>query len=161
MPTETTYTSARANFASLCNDVATTRDVVIVKRGGRMLIANLTISAERHGVQAVGAAVGLSAVELRGLLGAALIFATSSVGSLGEVVVRDTAAVNGTGGSALAMGKDLLDLGIYVSGFGFPVVPQGQARLRAQVSAAHTRADLDMAADAFVEVARRHGVLPA
>ncbi len=34
MPTETTYTSARANFASLCNDVATTRDVVIVKRRG-------------------------------------------------------------------------------------------------------------------------------
>lgn len=34
MPTETTYTSARANFATLCNDVAATRDVVIIKRRG-------------------------------------------------------------------------------------------------------------------------------
>jgi len=68
------------------------------------------------------------------------------------VIVGDTAL-------ALAMGKDLLGRGVYVSGFGFPVVPQGQARLRAQISAAHTREDLDRAVDAFVEVARRHGVL--
>jgi glycine C-acetyltransferase len=68
------------------------------------------------------------------------------------VIVGDTAL-------ALAMGKDLLERGVYVSGFGFPVVPQGQARLRAQVSAAHTREDLDRAVDAFVEVARRRKVL--
>jgi glycine C-acetyltransferase len=68
------------------------------------------------------------------------------------VIVGDTAL-------ALVMGKDLLERGVYVSGFGFPVVPQGQARLRAQISATHTREDLDRAADAFVEVARRHGVL--
>ena len=68
------------------------------------------------------------------------------------VIVGDTAL-------ALAMGKDLLERGVYVSGFGFPVVPQGHARLRAQVSAAHTREDLDTAVAAFVEVAKRHGVL--
>jgi glycine C-acetyltransferase len=68
------------------------------------------------------------------------------------VIVGDTAL-------ALAMGKDLLERGVYVSGFGFPVVPQGQARLRAQVSAAHTREDLDRAVDAFVAVARAHNVL--
>jgi glycine C-acetyltransferase len=68
------------------------------------------------------------------------------------VIVGDTAL-------ALAMGKDLLERGVYVSGFGFPVVPQGHARLRAQISAAHTREDLDRAVDAFVEVAKRHGVL--
>jgi len=39
------------------------------------------------------------------------------------------------------------------------VVPQGQARLRAQISAAHTREDLNRAVDAFVGVARQHGVI--
>ena len=68
------------------------------------------------------------------------------------VIVGDTAL-------ALAMGKDLLDRGVYVSGFGYPVVPQGQARLRAQISAAHTKEDLNRAVDAFVAVARQHGVI--
>jgi glycine C-acetyltransferase len=68
------------------------------------------------------------------------------------VIVGDTAL-------ALAMGKDLLARGVYVSGFGYPVVPQGQARLRAQISAAHTREDLNRAVDAFVTVARQHGVI--
>jgi antitoxin YefM len=45
MPTETTYTSARANLASLCNDVATTRDVVIIKRRGAEDVA-LVAAAE-------------------------------------------------------------------------------------------------------------------
>jgi len=68
------------------------------------------------------------------------------------VIVGDTAL-------ALAMGKDLLMRGVYVSGFGYPVVPQGQARLRAQISAAHTREDLNRSVDAFVAVARQHGVI--
>lgn len=68
------------------------------------------------------------------------------------VIVGDTAL-------ALAMGKELLARGVYVSGFGYPVVPHGQARLRAQVSAAHTREDLNRAVDAFVAVARQHGVV--
>jgi len=48
-----------------------------------------------------------------------------------------------------------------VSGFGFPVVPQGQARLRCQISAAHTREHLDRAIDAIAEVAAQFGVLAA
>ena len=63
------------------------------------------------------------------------------------VIVGDTA-------KALAMGKALFEEGVYVSGFGFPVVPQGQARLRCQVSAAHERADLDRAVDAFRKVGK-------
>jgi glycine C-acetyltransferase len=55
--------------------------------------------------------------------------------------------------------KDLLDEGIYVIGFFFPVVPQGQARIRTQMSAAHTRAHIDRAVDAFVKVGKRLGVL--
>ena len=68
------------------------------------------------------------------------------------VIVGDTA-------KALAMGKALFAEGIYVSGFGYPVVPHGQARLRCQVSAAHERADLDRAVDAFRKVGRQFGVV--
>jgi glycine C-acetyltransferase len=46
----------------------------------------------------------------------------------------------------------LLDEGIYVTGFFYPVVPQGQARIRVQVSAAHTRAQLDKCIAAFRKV---------
>jgi glycine C-acetyltransferase len=68
------------------------------------------------------------------------------------VIVGDTA-------KALAMGKALFEEGVYVSGFGFPVVPQGQARLRCQVSAAHARADLDEAVGAFKKVGKTFGVI--
>jgi len=68
------------------------------------------------------------------------------------VIVGDTA-------KALAMGKALFEEGIYVSGFGYPVVPQGQARLRCQVSAAHERPALDRAVDAFRKVGKKFGVI--
>ncbi|MGH8123669.1 MAG: glycine C-acetyltransferase [Rudaea sp.] len=55
--------------------------------------------------------------------------------------------------------KDLLDEGIYVIGFFFPVVPQGQARIRTQMSAAHTPAQIDRAVVAFAKVGRRLGVI--
>ena len=55
--------------------------------------------------------------------------------------------------------KELLDEGIYVIGFFFPVVPQGQARIRTQMSAAHTREQIDRVVTAFVKVGRKLGVL--
>ncbi len=57
------------------------------------------------------------------------------------------------------MAKDLLDEGIYVIGFFFPVVPKGQSRIRVQISAAHDRPHLDKAIDAFTKVGRKHGVI--
>ena len=53
----------------------------------------------------------------------------------------------------------LLDEGIYAIGFFFPVVAQGQARIRTQISAAHTREQLDRAIDAFIRIGRELGVL--
>lgn len=53
----------------------------------------------------------------------------------------------------------LLEEGIYAIGFFFPVVPQGQARIRTQMSAAHTREHLDRAIAAFVKIGRELGVL--
>ena len=57
------------------------------------------------------------------------------------------------------MAADLLDEGIYVIGFSFPVVPKGQARIRVQVSAAHTDAHVDRCLEAFAKVGRRHGAI--
>ena len=61
------------------------------------------------------------------------------------IIVGETAA-------AIQMSDMLLAEGVFATGFGFPVVPQGQARLRCQVSAAHTRDDLDEAIAALVRV---------
>jgi glycine C-acetyltransferase len=63
------------------------------------------------------------------------------------VIVGDTA-------KAIRMSEMLLDRGVFVTGFGFPVVPKGEARLRCQISAAHSRADLDEALEAFASVGR-------
>jgi glycine C-acetyltransferase len=63
------------------------------------------------------------------------------------IIVGETSA-------AIQMSDMLLDEGVFVTGFGYPVVPQGQARVRCQVSAAHTRRDLDEAVAAFKKVGR-------
>ena len=62
---------------------------------------------------------------------------------------------------AQRMAAALLAEGVYVVGFAYPVVPEGQARIRAQVSAAHTPAQLEQACAAFVRVGRSLGVLTA
>ena len=64
------------------------------------------------------------------------------------IIVGETAA-------AIQMSDMLLDEGVFVTGFGYPVVPQGHARVRCQISAAHTRADLDQAISAFKTVGRK------
>ena len=57
------------------------------------------------------------------------------------------------------MAEKLLEKGIYVIGFSYPVVPKGQARIRTQMSAAHTIEHVDKAVDAFIEVGRELGVI--
>ena len=57
----------------------------------------------------------------------------------------------GDAGLATRMSELMLSKGVYVIGFSFPVVPMGKARIRAQVSAAHSRDDLERATRAFVE----------
>ena len=65
------------------------------------------------------------------------------------------------GDAALAaqMSDKLLERGIYVIGFSFPVVPKGQARIRTQMSAAHSREQLDKAIAAFTDVGRELGII--
>lgn len=64
------------------------------------------------------------------------------------VIIGETAA-------AIRMSELLLDEGVFVTGFGYPVVPQGTARVRCQISAAHTQEDLDEALRAFSKVGKR------
>ncbi len=60
---------------------------------------------------------------------------------------------------AIQMSDLLLQEGVFVTGFGFPVVPQGEARVRCQVSAAHTRDDLDAVVAAFKSAGKKAGLL--
>jgi glycine C-acetyltransferase len=60
---------------------------------------------------------------------------------------------------AIRMSELLLDEGVFVTGFGYPVVPQGHARIRCQLSAGHTRDDLDFALSAFKRVGTKLGLI--
>jgi glycine C-acetyltransferase len=68
------------------------------------------------------------------------------------VILGETAA-------AIRASELLLEEGVFVTGFGFPVVPQGEARVRCQLSAAHSREDLDEALEAFGRVGRQLGLI--
>ena len=68
------------------------------------------------------------------------------------IIVGETA-------TAIQMSDMLLGEGVFVTGFGFPVVPQGQARVRCQLSAAHSRDDLDKAIAAFKTVGKKLGII--
>ncbi|HEX6852675.1 MAG TPA: glycine C-acetyltransferase [Candidatus Polarisedimenticolaceae bacterium] len=68
------------------------------------------------------------------------------------IILGDTAL-------AIRASERMLEEGVFVTGFGFPVVPQGHARVRCQISASHTREDLDFAVEAFRKVGRELGLL--
>jgi glycine C-acetyltransferase len=68
------------------------------------------------------------------------------------IIVGETSA-------AIRMSDMLLAQGVFVTGFGFPVVPQGEARVRCQISASHTRDDLDRAVAAITSVGRQLGII--
>ena len=89
---------------------------------------------------------------LRDLLRAGGLNPLEGDSAIVPVIVGDTAL-------AIRMSKLLLDSGVFVTGFGFPVVPEGTARIRFQVSAAHTRAHLEQAAAAAVTAAGTLGLL--
>ncbi len=75
-------------------------------------------------------------------IGAAGFSVLQSPTAICPIIVHDTA-------KAIAMSKRLLELGVFVIGFGYPVVPEGHARLRVQISAAHTSAHVDRLVDAL------------
>ncbi len=78
-------------------------------------------------------------------IGAAGFDVLESPTAICPIIVGDTA-------KAIAMSTRLLELGVFVIGFGYPVVPEGEARLRVQISAAHTDADIDALVDALAQL---------
>jgi glycine C-acetyltransferase len=60
---------------------------------------------------------------------------------------------------AVRLADRLLELGVYVIGFSYPVVPMGKARIRTQMSAGHTREHLDRAIEAFTTAGRELGLI--
>jgi len=87
----------------------------------------------------------------------------NAIGKLGFTIKGDLHPIVpimlGDARLASAMADDLLEEGIYVIGFSFPVVPKGEARIRVQISAGHTKDDLDLAVSAFAKIGAKHKVI--
>ncbi len=100
-----------------------------------------------------------ASTELRDQLEANTKFFREGMGKLGFNILPGTHPICPVmlGDAALAgkFAEAMLAKGVYVVGFSYPVVPQGKARIRTQISAAHSRADLELAINAFAEVKAR------
>ncbi len=55
--------------------------------------------------------------------------------------------------------RDMLELGIYVIGFSFPVVPKDEARIRVQISASHSKSHLDKALESFSKCGKKYNII--
>ena len=91
---------------------------ILMREPERVAKLRANTAAAREGIRAVGFEV------------------LESPTAICPIIVHDTA-------KAIAMSARLLELGVFVIGFGYPVVPEGEARLRCQISAAHEKAHLD------------------
>lgn len=91
--------------------------------------------------------------ELRDRLEANTAYFRDQMGAVGYEVLQGTHPITpimlGSAHKATALADKMLEKGVYVIGFSYPVVPEGKARIRTQISAAHSRADLDFAIQAF------------
>ena len=100
--------------------------------------------------------------ELRDTLEANTRFFREAMSSLGYVILPGTHPISpimlGDAALAARVAEAMLVKGVYVVGFSFPVVPQGKARIRTQISAAHSQADLEFAVKSFGEVKRELGI---
>jgi glycine C-acetyltransferase len=100
--------------------------------------------------------------ELRDKLETNTKFFRAAMGQSGFNIVPGTHPITpimlGDAVVAAKMAEKMLEKGVYVIGFSFPVVPQGKARIRTQLSAAHSREDLEFAVKAFTEVKREMSI---
>jgi glycine C-acetyltransferase len=103
-----------------------------------------------------------ASTELRDTLEANTRFFREGLASLGFKVLPGTHPICpimlGDAALAVKVADAMLTKGVYVIGFSYPVVPKGEARIRTQISAAHTRADLEFALNAFAAVKREMGL---
>ena len=103
-----------------------------------------------------------SSTELRDTLEANTRYFREAMASLGYTILPGTHPISpimlGDATLAAKVAEAMLAKGVYVVGFSYPVVPQGKARIRTQISAAHTRADLEFAVKCFAEVKQELGI---
>jgi glycine C-acetyltransferase len=103
-----------------------------------------------------------ASTELRDRLEANTAFFRQQMAKLGFHILKGTHPIVpvmlGAAELATRFADDMLQKGVYVIGFSYPVVPHGKARIRTQISAAHTRADLEFAVQTFAEVKRDLGL---
>jgi glycine C-acetyltransferase len=100
--------------------------------------------------------------DLRDMLEANTRYFREAMSSLGFTILPGTHPISpimlGDAALAAKVAEAMLAKGVYVVGFSFPVVPQGKARIRTQISAAHSQADLEFAVKSFGEVKRELGI---
>lgn len=100
--------------------------------------------------------------ELRDTLEANTRYFREAMSSLGYVILPGTHPISpimlGDAALAARVAEAMLARGVYVIGFSYPVVPQGKARIRTQISAGHSRQDLEFAVQCFAEVKRDLGI---
>jgi len=114
--------------------------------------ASLAVLELLEGSTALRDRVMANAARFRGAMAAAGFDIKPGVHPIVPIMLGDARV-------AAEMAAAMLAEGIYVIGFSFPVVPKGQARIRVQLSAAHTEAQVDAAVAAFVKVGRKMGVV--
>jgi glycine C-acetyltransferase len=161
-----TGTFGKALGGAMGGFIAASRDVVALlrQRARPYLFSNALAPAVcGASLEAIAIALSPEGDSLRGRLedNAGRLRAGLSAAGFTLVPGRHPITPVMLGEAALAqrMAAGLLDAGVFVTGFSFPVVPHGQARIRAQVSAAHTAAHVDRAVEAFTRVGRELGVV--
>ncbi len=101
--------------------------------------------------------------ELRDRLERNTIRFRKSLGEVGLKVLEGSHPITpimfGEAKLAADVARDMLEEGVYVKGFSYPVVPKGAARIRCQVSAVHTEEHLDRTVEAFARVCKKHGII--
>src|SRR5207253_1808146 len=121
----------------------------------------VVIIDDAHGTGVLGA-TGRGVAEHFGLLGQVDILTGTLGKALGGAAEGEAAIIPiivGETAFAIRISERLLEEGIFVTGFGYPVVPEGAARIRVQMSAALQREHLDRAVEAFQRVGREVGLL--
>ncbi|MEZ4649612.1 MAG: glycine C-acetyltransferase [Candidatus Eisenbacteria bacterium] len=135
---------------------------ILRQRGRPYLFSNALMPAIAHASIRAFELVDQSPELLRTLRENAAYFRSGLTDAGFRMPAGDTPIVPiliGDAGKTQAMAEAMLTEGIYVIGFSYPVVPVGQDRIRTQMSAAHSREDLDRAIDAFTRVGRRLGII--
>ncbi len=136
--------------------------IELLRQRSRPYLFSNTVAPPIVGGSLAALEILTESTELRDRLEINTRFFREEIGKLGLHVLPGehpiTPVMLGDAALAAKMADRLLELGLYVIGFSFPVVPQGKARIRTQVSAAHSTEDLQFAVECFGKAARELGV---